>query len=52
MSLFIAELSFVDAQFLNYSKLGVLSGSILSAGAGLVFLGVTAWRSRSDQEDG
>jgi len=52
MSLFIAELSFVDAQFLNYSKLGVLSGSILSAGAGLVFLGVTAWRSRSDQEAG
>lgn len=44
MSLFISGLSFMDAQLLNYSKLGVLSGSILSAMAGLVFLYVASSR--------
>ncbi len=38
MSLFISGLSFFDPEMLNYSKLGVLSGSILSGVAGLLFL--------------
>jgi NhaA family Na+:H+ antiporter len=46
MSLFISGLSFFDAQLLNYSKLGVLTGSILSAFGGLVFLGITAYRDK------
>lgn len=44
MSLFISGLSFTDIEFLNYSKLGVLSGSILSAIGGLAFLAVVAFR--------
>lgn len=52
MSLFISELSFMDAQLLNYSKLGILSGSILSAGVGLGFLGMMVLRVRRDQEEG
>ena len=38
MSLFVSNLSFVSPELLNYSKLGILLGSILSAVAGLVFL--------------
>ncbi|MFZ7125155.1 MAG: Na+/H+ antiporter NhaA [Desulfobacterales bacterium] len=44
MSLFISGLSFVEPQFLNYSKLGVLAGSILSALAGMSFLAVVAFK--------
>lgn len=39
MSLFISGLAFTDAALLNYSKLGILSGSILAIVAGAVFLG-------------
>lgn len=38
MSLFVSNLSFVSPELLNYSKLGILLGSILSAVAGLLFL--------------
>ena len=38
MSLFISGLSFVSPELLNYSKLGILAGSFLSATAGLLFL--------------
>jgi NhaA family Na+:H+ antiporter len=38
MSLFVSGLSFVSPELLNYSKLGILLGSILSAAAGLLFL--------------
>jgi len=38
MSLFVSNLSFVSPELLNYSKLGILLGSILSAAAGLLFL--------------
>jgi NhaA family Na+:H+ antiporter len=38
MSLFISGLSFVSPELLNYAKLGILSGSILSAIAGITFL--------------
>jgi NhaA family Na+:H+ antiporter len=41
MSLFIAGLSFSSADVMNYTKLGILLGSILSAVAGLLFLGYT-----------
>ena len=44
MSLFISGLSFVDASLLNYSKLGVLVGSILSASAGLILLYIASGR--------
>ncbi len=45
MSLFVSGLSFTDPGFLNYSKLGVLSGSIFSAFAGLIFLTTVAGRT-------
>ena len=38
MSLFVSGLSFTSPELLNYAKLGILLGSILSAVAGLVFL--------------
>ncbi len=38
ISLFISGLSFTDPQILNYSKLGVLNGSIMSALGGIFFL--------------
>jgi len=38
MSLFVSNLSFVSPELLNYSKLGILLGSIFAAVAGLVFL--------------
>jgi NhaA family Na+:H+ antiporter len=40
MSLFVSGLSFTSPELLNYAKLGILSGSILSAVAGIAFL---AW---------
>ena len=40
MSLFVSGLSFVSPELLNYAKLGILLGSILSAIAGIAFL---AW---------
>lgn len=52
MSLFISGLSFADAQFLNYSKLGVLSGSILSAVGGLIFLAIVAARDGKTYAEG
>jgi NhaA family Na+:H+ antiporter len=39
MSLFISGLAFTDAALLNYSKLGILSGSIFAIVAGALFLG-------------
>jgi len=44
MSLFISGLSFTEPLLLNYSKLGVFAGSILSAVAGLCFLGFAIYR--------
>lgn len=38
MSLFVSGLSFTSPELLNYSKLGILLGSILAAGSGLLFL--------------
>jgi NhaA family Na+:H+ antiporter len=38
MSLFVSGLSFASPELLNYAKLGILLGSILSATAGLAFL--------------
>lgn len=38
MSLFVSNLSFVSPDLLNFSKLGILLGSILAAVAGLLFL--------------
>ena len=38
MSLFVSGLSFTSPELLNYSKLGILLGSILAAVAGLLFL--------------
>jgi NhaA family Na+:H+ antiporter len=40
MSLFISSLSFSSPVFLDYSKLGILMGSLLSAVAGVSFLGI------------
>lgn len=51
MSLFISGLSFADAQFLNYSKLGVLSGSILSAISGLILLSISGHRLKDSPEE-
>ena len=46
MSLFISGLSFTDPYLLNCSKLGVFSGSILAALAGLAFLGFFIYRGQ------
>ncbi len=46
MALFLGGLSFTSPELLNLAKLGVLSGSVLSACAGLLFL----WRLRSAPE--
>lgn len=40
MSLFVAGLSFFTPEMLNYSKLGILSGSVLSGLAGVIFLSI------------
>jgi len=39
MSLFLADLSFSDPQLLNYSRIAILVGSVLSALVGMSFLG-------------
>ena len=39
MSLFLADLSFSDPQILNYSRIAILVGSVLSAAVGMSFLG-------------
>jgi NhaA family Na+:H+ antiporter len=51
MSLFISGLSFTDTYLLNCSKLGIFSGSILSALAGLAFLGFYVFRDRRIYEE-
>ena len=51
MSLFISGLSFTDTYLLNCSKLGVFSGSILSALAGLAFLGFFVYRDQRVYEE-
>jgi len=39
MSLFLADLSFSEPQILNYSKIAILVGSVLSAAVGMSYLG-------------
>ncbi len=39
MSLFLADLSFSGAQTLNYARIAILTGSILSAAIGMSYLG-------------
>jgi len=39
MSLFLADLSFSDPQLLNYSRIAILAGSVLSALVGMSYLG-------------
>lgn len=39
MSLFLSELSFVDPQILDYARIAILAGSILSAVFGMSYLG-------------
>ncbi len=51
MSLFISGLSFTDPYLLNCSKLGVFTGSILSALTGLAFLGFFVYRDRRVYEE-
>lgn len=46
MSLFIAGLSFEDPAFLDYAKLGILAGSLMSGMAGMAVLHVVARRLR------
>ncbi len=48
ISLFISGLSFTSPELLNYSKLGVLSGSILSGVAGILFLAYDYIRHRGN----
>ena len=49
MSLFVSNLSFVSPELLNYSKLGILLGSVFSAAVGLVFLSCEcAFRSKRE----
>ncbi|MBT8339425.1 MAG: Na(+)/H(+) antiporter NhaA, partial [Desulfatitalea sp.] len=38
MSLFIGGLSFADPHLTSFAKLGILCGSVLSAGAGIAVL--------------
>ena len=45
MSLFIADLSFSSVFMLNYSKIAILSASVLSAIIGIIFLGLVSTRS-------
>ena len=49
MSLFISNLSFTSPALLDYSKLGILIGSILSAAVGLLFLGINYALHRNRQ---
>ncbi len=45
MSLFISDLSFSSPQILDYSKIAILAGSVLSAIVGITFLGVVGARN-------
>jgi NhaA family Na+:H+ antiporter len=47
MSLFFADLSFPDPQMLDYARIAILTGSILSASAGITYLGTISARSRN-----
>ena len=38
MSLFISNLSFIEATHLEYAKIGIIIGSFISAGAGYAIL--------------
>jgi len=51
MSLFIADLSFSTSQILNYAKMAILSGSLLSAVIGITFLGVVSSKSPDISSD-
>jgi NhaA family Na+:H+ antiporter len=48
MSLFLADLSFSDPQILNYSRIAILVGSVLSAAVGMSFLGFTSASAPDD----
>ncbi|MBL4805289.1 MAG: Na+/H+ antiporter NhaA [Alphaproteobacteria bacterium] len=50
MSLFIGTLAFADIEYINAVRLGVLSGSILSAIAGVTILLITTSKPNSSQE--
>jgi NhaA family Na+:H+ antiporter len=39
MSLFLADLSFSEPQILNYARIAILTGSVLSAAMGMSYLG-------------
>ncbi len=45
MSLFISGLSFADQQLIDYSKIGIILGSMISAAVGLVVLGLATRKS-------
>jgi len=49
MSLFLADLSFSEPQILNYARIAILSGSVLSAAVGMSYLGFISI-SASDEE--
>jgi Na+:H+ antiporter, NhaA family len=42
MSLFLSELSFADPHIIDYARMAILTGSILSAVFGMSFLGIVA----------
>jgi NhaA family Na+:H+ antiporter len=42
MSLFLSELSFADPHIIDYARIAILTGSILSAVFGMSFLGIVA----------
>ncbi len=50
MSLFIGGLSFADPEHMNAVRLGVLSGSAISAVLGYVLLYVAAPRASDEEE--
>lgn len=53
MALFISGLAFTDAKFLNYSKLGILMGSIFAGIMGVLFLRIYISREKqAAQEEG
>ncbi len=50
MSLLFADLSFSDPQMLDYARVAILTGSILSAAAGITYLGIISARSRNRKQ--
>ena len=48
MSIFISGLSFVDAEFIELSKIGVIGGSLLSGTIGLALLSFVTFHKKSD----